>query len=263
MKVDKEETGVKENGRGWTGGSFPAVWGLCAALSLKKILLVLLAMAAAEALAFYGALRGLSGGEACRPPEKLVEDIHLGYFFVAALGAVYFILVWTSAGQKKDGEALLLRLQCTPKGQYGIRTLYNMFCLVLLTAVQLVLVFWLWGLYRDRLPEELVSPQYLFLLFYRSPFLHCLLPLADAGVWLVNGLMGLTLAMEAAGGGRNRAAAVFVFFLAAVWTVTDRGTTYILLSCLPCLVSIAEDLVYLRREEKGRLGGGGTKIEKT
>lgn len=76
---------------------------------------------------------------------------------------------------------------------------YNALCFLLLWAVQaaLALGFCLW--YAGTLDSAYVSGQSAFLDFYRSGFLHGLLPLADLTRWLRSFVcfmaLGLTTAM--------------------------------------------------------------------
>ena len=58
----------------------------------------------------------------------------------------------------------------------------------------------IWFCYRYSLqkPRESLSPQLVFLAFYRCEFLHCLLPMAEVLKWIRNILLILTLSMTAA-----------------------------------------------------------------
>ena len=71
---------------------------------------------------------------------------------------------------------------------------------MLVFALQVLAAVTICRLYEAKLPLELVSPQYLFLTFYRNEFLHCILPMADVGKWMCNFLLLLALAMDAACG---------------------------------------------------------------
>ncbi|WP_152967692.1 hypothetical protein [Oxobacter pfennigii] len=70
---------------------------------------------------------------------------------------------------------------------------YNAVCFFLFWAVQLVIVLVLCRLYVTQMDTAYVSGQTIFLAFYRSNFLHSLLPLEEISRYVRNGILILTL----------------------------------------------------------------------
>ncbi len=184
-----------------------ALFALYARSSFRKILAVFAGMAIAEGVSFYLACRRLEQSGAAMYPERMIDQCFLKYIFLAALVLVSFILIVTEGNRGGcKSSYTLLRLKASKKQQFAAKTVYNFLCLMMVFAVQILTAFMICGIYEKRLPSELVSPQYLFLTFYRNEFLHCILPMADVGKWVCNFLLVLALAMDAAyAGNRNGA----------------------------------------------------------
>lgn len=203
---------VKE-GRVRGGAAVLSVWALLARSSFYKIMGVLFLAGLAELGLFYHCLCR-TGGKVLF--EAAVEESRVGLLFLGALGAVFFLLAGTEAFLDREGRYTLLRLKISQTGLFAVKAVYNVFCLLLLFAVQAGLVFgmaWLYG------RQGWDTPQFLFLAFYRSEFLHCLLPMEEAGKWVRNILLLLAFGMEAAGGGSGRLQGGLFALAAVTFTV--------------------------------------------
>ena len=141
----------------------------------------------------------------------------------------------------------LLRLKVSKKRQFAAKTVYNFLCLMMVFAVQILTAFVICRVYEAKLPSELVSPQYLFLTFYRNEFLHCILPMADWGKWICNFLLLLALAMDAAYvGNRNGVLLSLVNYCILVqWFVSEINSPVALLCALYCVLIIIAVLLRL------------------
>lgn len=253
----KMEKGVKmssgSTGNGKTesvgkGRPVLALWALYTRSSFYKILLVLAGLALAEGVSFRLMCGGLEQSGVTVYPEEMIERCFLQYIFLTALGLVYFILLWTESERKgSKASYTLLRLKITEKQQFAVRTAYNALCLMLVFAVQTALAYIICRLYADRLPPELVSPQYFFLTFYRNRFLHCLLPMAETGKWIKNLLLLLAFGMDAAGGirDRNYITAICLYIFSARLFAADIGTLDVLFCGIIYALFIAAALLRL------------------
>lgn len=224
-----------------------SVWALLAKSSFAKVLAVVFLMAAAEMALFYDTLRG----DWIAALEVQIEESGARYLFLAALGAVFFILVRTEKALDTAGRYTMMRLRIARERLFAVKTTYNILCLLVLFAVQTVLVFWFAYVYgqtpKIQSLEEggTVVSQVIFMAFYRSEFLHSLFPMAEAGNWVRNALLLLAFGMEAAGGaGRKRQAAqVALFALAEVCFVGSIGTGWPDIICdIAFLVSIGANV---------------------
>lgn len=182
-----------------------ALWALYVRSSFYKILLVLVGMILTEGVLFWSVCRGMEGDTVPMTPERMIDRCSLQTVFLAAFGLVQFILLWTE--RQRGGvrsSYTLMRLKVTQRQQFALRTAYNVICLALVFVVQAALAVVLCGRYAKVLAEEFVSPQLLFLVFYRSPFLHSLLPMAELSRWVKNLFLLLAFGMEAALESRGR-----------------------------------------------------------
>ncbi len=233
--MGKRDSGGK---RGLSGAL--SLWALLAKGSFYKILAVALSMAAIEAAAFHHVLQ--KGWAA--PFEKMIEESRIHLVFLAALGAAYFLLIRMNGILDNEGRNAVMRLRATGAGLFAIRTAYDMLCLLMLFGVQTGLVLWFAESYR-RMPGALAGPQMVFLAFYRNEFLHGLLPMAERGKWVRNGLMLLALGMEEAGGmgKRYRITQVSVLVLSAAWFAVPVGLVWQEMVCgFVYMVVIGADL---------------------
>ena len=247
--VLRKKSGSHDGNRRGKGAPVASLWALCARCSLYKILLVLAGMASAEFVSFELVCRNrreMTGNAALLPPEKMMDECLLQPIFLCAFGLVYFILLWTESEHRGTRSSYtLLRLRVTQRRQFAVRTVYNALCLMLIFSVQTALAAALCARYAKGLPEELVSPQLLFLTFYRNRFLHSLLPMAEIGKWVRNFLLLTAFGMEAALGlqGRNYLASVWLCILSAGLFAADIGGLNAILCSLLYLFCIAVSLL--------------------
>lgn len=233
--TEKKRAGGRECPEQTRGGkSRPvlSVFALYVRSSAYKITAVLGCMTLAEAAVFLAVCDSLEACGGWVNPERMIDLCHLRFIFLAALAAVYFFLLISEDERGGSMSSYTLsRLKISERSQFAVRTVYNVLCLILTFAVQILAAFVLCRLYQARLPVELISPQYLFLTFYRNDFLHCILPLADVWGWVINGLLMLALGMDAAStliryGGRGVkgfATMICVGVLLANWFMTGFG----------------------------------------
>lgn len=257
-------SGISAN-RESTGSLVLSLFALYARSSFYKILMVLAGLVLAEGISFYAVCRGLGQRGETLYPEAVPDRCLLKFFFLAAMAAVHFILAVTEDDRGGCKSSYTLRrLKISQKQQFAVRAAYNFLCLATVSAVQILAAFTICRLYEAKLPLGLVSPQYLFLVFYRNDFLHRILPMADAGGWMCNFLLLLALAMNAAGGRRGWArngtggaknamwGSAGIYFILTQWFVYETGSFVAVLLVLFSVGIIAAALLRLF----GVTGGG-------
>lgn len=204
--------------------AYLSLWGLLARSSFYKILAVLGLMAAGEGLWLRNILKRGMASESL----EIMADNGLPFLFLPALGVLSFFLARTEGLMGDRSRYTMQRLKVDPMQIFALQTVYNVLCITVLYAVQIFLGIWMIEVYGRSLPAESLPSQLLFLAFYRSEFLHCLLPLADTGKWVRNILCILALGMAAAGEGekKKQIEQILLFIVTASWFATPIGLGY-------------------------------------
>ena len=192
-----------------------AVFALVVRTSIYKVLGLLVLMAAVQ-LALFGAVvsrqleqetisRDLewasqdpeAAGGHLEIFESLLESCGVPIVFFAAFLLVCMVMAWADSDRKGCRTTYLLgRLNVGRTKLFAPRTVYHMGCLVLLFGVQIGLVLVMYGAYERLQNPEYLSPQALFLAFYRSDFLHSLVPMEETVRWVRNAFLILAGSME-------------------------------------------------------------------
>lgn len=235
-----------DHGAGFSAGM--SLWMLPARGSIYKTIGILTLMSLIEAALFSSALRmrlELQEGTPIRF-ETVFTASGAAFVFVAAFSLVFFVLLRCEAQTRDSRPAYTLkRLRTSQLNLFFVKAAYNFLCLVLLMAVQAWEAIWMCGLYGERIPAELSSPQLVFLAFYRTAFLHNLIPLAETGRWVQNLLMLLALSALAASEERLSAQDLLIAFLFALnWGFSGPGvqTWDVLTEILACIVIVTSFL---------------------
>lgn len=182
-----------------------SVLALMARQTIGKVLALLAIMAAAETALFawamsQGLTRIIMDDMTCPAPvEDLFDFAKIGWVYRIAMALLFTVLLL--GGTELKGSRLrytLQRLRISEEAAVLWQSGYHILCLLLLWAVQaaLALGFCLW--YAGTLDPAYVSGQSAFLAFYRSGFLHGLLPLADVSRWVRAFAAAVTLGITAA-----------------------------------------------------------------
>ena len=252
---------MKEEKKGKGMGPALALWALLARSSIYKVLTVLVVMVPAEVILFCRSIKTEQAyGTEYHTLTAAVESSHIAVVFLAALGLVYFVLVWMEGRLNSASSGTMLRLRLSGGRIFRIKTAYNVACLVLLFAVQIWLCIWLVEIYGREAETVYASPQRLFLAFYRIDFLHCLLPMAEVGKWVRNILLLISFAVEAAGRAEKTqyVPSILLYVLTANWFVSSMGwiatdSVCIILYALVIIIDIRH--VYKAEREKVQFFG--------
>lgn len=193
---------------------------LLARASIYRIFFVLAAMIFVETALFFGYLRR-AGGYA--PGSNFYNHL-LFAVFLAALGLIFFLLMWTEAVMGDAGRHTLQRLRISGAGVFFIEAFYNLFCLLMVFIVQIWLAIGMLSIHT----KDAVSPQHLFLAFYQVEFLHCLFPMAEIWKWLRNVLLLLAFSAGAACGfgKRDYVLPILTFLIVVCWFVSPIGKEF-------------------------------------
>ncbi len=172
-----------------------SVFMLMARSTICRVLGLLALMAAVEGGLFWLALqRGSTYGDFSL--ELVIRNSRMIWVF--GVGFVLLTVLLSRACRQISGSYTALRLSVSRRWVFFWQSVYNVLCYVLFWAVQILIALALASLYTHQAPAGYVSGQTVFLAFYRSDFLHSLLPFEDVLFWVRNGIMALSLGVCAA-----------------------------------------------------------------
>ena len=173
--------------------------------SVYRVLCLLALMTCAEFLLFWQIMRGgtrkFPGGYSEELPyglERILDQSLLSWCFglMAVLLTVQLVYVGCNQGVKQSYT--LQRLSISEKSVFIWQGICNMGFYFLLWMIQLVTAYALCRWYLILAEPEFVSNQTIFLAFYRSKFLHGLLPLEESSIWVRNLFMVMGLGFASA-----------------------------------------------------------------
>lgn len=220
-------TGKNGRSRAWQVLSF---WALLAKSSIYKIFGTLILMVPAEGVCVY---RYLKNGQELTPAQA-AGGSGISVVFFAALGVILLILARSQGTLREKSPNTLGRLGLSDRGIFCVQTVYNLFCLWMLFMVQIWTAIGLVWYSAERLGGGVPVSFSLFLSFYQSDFLHCLLPMAEIWKWVRNLflLAAFSLAAGAGFGKRYYAVLNLLFVITAVWFVSPIGGNFLDMVCI-------------------------------
>lgn len=177
-----------------------AVFALLVRTSIYKMIGLLLLMSAVQLVLFGRVVRGqISQRGYADDLESLLDRCGIPICFLITFCLVCLVMAWADSDRGGSRASYLLRRLAMGRTKlFLMRTLYHVCALLVLFALELGLVFGMYLWYAEVQNLEVLSPQALFLAFYRSPFLHSLLPLESVSRWIRSGLTVLAGAMAVA-----------------------------------------------------------------
>ena len=144
--------------------------------SIYPMLGLLAAVAAAQAGAFLLAA-GMTQGVI--PPELIVKNGRLSLLFAAGFLALCALLASFGLEGSARQRYTLRRLRVGERAVFAWQAAYNAACFLLYWATGALTAAGLTALYLKGCPADEVTTQSFFLTFFRSDYLHSLLPLQD------------------------------------------------------------------------------------
>ena len=163
-----------------------------------KIAGILAAMMVAEFISFYRVLSQMPS-DAPMSLEAVIQTARIP--LVSGIGFLLICVVVSLTGVEGSGSKVrytLQRLQVSEKGILFIWALYNIAVLLILWAVQVGGAWLMSHMYLNAVNPFYYNDQTVFLAFYRNPFLHSLLPLAEMSRLFRNLALILALGISAA-----------------------------------------------------------------
>ncbi len=169
---------------------------LAARGTIYKVIGILLLLVVSEAALFYRMLIKLRAGE-----QYGLEQVFSDSRIPLACGICFLLLcaVLSLNGCELFGSKVrytMQRLSITERTAVFWNCVNNIICFVVFWGVQLAVVFVLCRFYTAAMAN--VSGQTIFLAFYRSGFLHSLLPLEELSLYIRNILLILGLGITSA-----------------------------------------------------------------
>ncbi len=207
-----------------------SLWTLLARCSIYKIFAVFIVMVLTEGACVYGYLENGQG----RTPAEVISGSHISLVFFGALGLVLFILARSQGMLREKSGNVMGRLGVSDRRIFCLQAVYNLLCLWMLFMVQIWAAIGLVRLCGERIGGSVPASFGLFLTFYQSDFLHCLLPMAEAGKWMRNLFLLAAFSLEAGRGAgkRNYAVLNLLFVVTAVWFVSPIGINFLDVVCM-------------------------------
>lgn len=187
-----------------------SVFAMLARGSIWRVLLLLCLMAAGQCGRFLHRLQNellLYESRVQQFADEAAEITRLEDFFnfstvSGIFGAAFLllciVLCLPGCGYGSVCGYTVRRLNISERAVFVLQALYNAIMLLVLWAAEIFLCLMLCRIYVSAVDPSLVSHQTVGLAFYRSTFLHSLLPLADIAVWIRNILMLAVLALASA-----------------------------------------------------------------
>ncbi len=159
--------------------------------SFLQVLAVCLVMSIAECILFFRTWEKLNVQYQARELrvlmlENVIEEAKLFYVFMVGIAVITMLLNRIGRNMGGRQEYTLYRLQIAPKQVFLWQALYNSYCYILFWAVQAVVAFLLCLYFVRTADSSMVTNQSLFLAFYRSDYLHAVLPLEHMARWICN-----------------------------------------------------------------------------
>jgi len=175
-----------------------SVFGLFAQSSIYKILGIILLMILAETGLFAYAYIPTMSSEGIGRFEHYIDTSHINLCLAAAFILITVILCLPGTEFSSKVGYTLRRLSVSEKAVFFCQAIFNTISYLILWAVQvgILYAFSLW--YTMKTPIEFVNNQSIFLAFYRSEFLHTILPLSEVMLWIRNILLFISLGFASA-----------------------------------------------------------------
>lgn len=161
------------------------------------VMLLLAAMTALEC-AIFTALTLHGPKEGAFAPELILKKSGAVWIFAAAALLLTLLLCRTGAERKTKTGCFLRRLRVSEQWVFFWQSVYNTLCYLLLWAWQSLTALLLCRIYLRLASADYITGQTVFLAWYRSDFLHALLPMEEGVLWAKNALLALALGIAAA-----------------------------------------------------------------
>lgn len=231
-----------------------SVFEMIARSSIYKVLLIIAGMVMAQAIVFYQKV--MAGG--MYSLESYIYECDFGISFRIAYVLITIVIVLPGMNLGSVQSYTLQRLRIKESKVFWLQVLYNFVAYVLLWGIQLMTLLTMAVFHYQKFADNGIwNNQTLFLAFYKSEFMHTMLPLEDGLGWFVLVSMGLISALTAAEFTKRQRCGKFGFELVVVVIITLIGITRNI-GDVPQYLMITYAIVYLvlgTRWFSNKLGG--------
>lgn len=211
-----------------------AVLALLVRTSIYKVIGLVFLMSAVQVVIFGRVVRGqISQRGYADDLESLLDRCGISICFLITFCLICLVMAWADSDRGGSrGSYLLGRLAMGRTKLFFMRTLYHVCALIVLFALELALVLGMYRWYVEVQNPDYLSSQALFLAFYRSPFLHSLMPLEAVSRWIRSGLAVLAGAMAVAlwngtpGGAKRRLILILWLLFTGLTFCAQVGSTW-------------------------------------
>ncbi len=181
--------------------------------SIFKILILLTAMSAAELGLFWIKLKSesllIEANIANNVTDSAIAHSSIGLEYILnnsrihwVLGITYIlmtiILIRSCAGYGGKQVYTFQRLSISEHQVFAWQAFCNVGFYFILWAVQGFVILIMCKIYVNTIHESLITSQTIFLAFYRSSFVHCIIPLEHIGRWFRNIFVVLGMGVSSA-----------------------------------------------------------------
>lgn len=219
-----------------------SIWMLMARSTICKVLGLLLALAAADGVLFALTLRK---DTSILGLEQVLAESHLSIVFGVCMVLLMAVLCLNGCEFSAKQGYTLRRLRVSQREIFLWQAAHNAVCCFWLLAVQTLIVLALCRVYAAQDPD-MVNSQTVFLAFYRVPFLHSLLPLADGWRYVRNAVLCAALGVCAAAfpvqqrqGNRGFAAVILTALTVLFFVQPVRSGDFWLIGALVVITAVA------------------------
>jgi len=230
---------------------------IAARSTIYKIAGLLLLMTVVQAALFWRLLRRATVGE-LYPLENLIRAS--GVSLVCAAAFLLLCVILSKVGSEFSGSRArytILRLSVREGMTVLLWAVYNMICFFIFWAVQLAVALLLCLLYTRIMDPMYINDQTVFTAFYRSGFLHSLLPLDETTRYIRNIALILALGLAAAftphRQRRGQKGFAFVFFSFCTVAAFAQGTGNLLSDMMIILAALLIAAYYLHEVFRGEV----------
>lgn len=175
-----------------------SVFGLFARSSIYKVLGIMGLMCIAEIGLFaFAFVRELSADYIGRF-EHYVEVSHIDLCLAVGFLLITFVLCLPGTEFGSKVGYTIRRLSISERAVFYYQAAFNTIAYILLWAVQIGILYGLSLWYTAAVPSTFVNNHSIFLAFYRSDFMHTILPLSEVMLWIRNFLLIVSLGFASA-----------------------------------------------------------------
>lgn len=194
---------------------------IAARSTIYKILAIMILMTTVEIALFTAVVNKFPADYPFLLEEVIVQSKIPFIFAITFLALCAILCMFGLNGYGSQVKYTINRLSISEKTISMLWSVYNIFCFILLWAVQLITVFLLSKIYLNSINSSFYNTHTVFLTFYNSDFLHSLLPLDEYSRYIRNIILilGLSLSCTCFSFKQRRGKKSFSFIVLAIITM--------------------------------------------